>query len=128
MSPLLTRPRAVPDERVRHVAIAVGLGVVGVLVLMLLFALVRAPDSVEHLRVVNSSPDAVDVSVSATPHGPRYLLGTLDPNTSTVIRDVPDVGSNWVFHFADAGHSVGTRTTTRDSLANDSWEVSVPRE
>jgi hypothetical protein len=129
MSPVLTRPErspAVRPDRSHLVLAAIGALVAVVVLLQGLAVLVRGPEFVTRVSVLNATPYPVDVSVRS-PHDPGEIgLGTAPGRGHVDVREVVDQGDRWVFHFTAGPHEGGTLELSRSQLKREGWRVEVP--
>ncbi|HEY8525271.1 MAG TPA: hypothetical protein VIL48_09920 [Acidimicrobiales bacterium] len=87
----------------------------------------RGPDRVDRVAVENPHPWYVSVNVRGGDDDGWLPVGAVERESSQSYRDVIDQGPTWTFRFAYAGHTADLHVT-RDQLAEDGWQVTVPRE
>jgi hypothetical protein len=126
MSSLLTQARSVPLRQVRSRFVAgVFVAAAAVLVFAGTLALLRRPDFVDHVTVVNRTKHAIDVDVDPG-NGHEWMgLGGVEPRSTIRIDDVIDQGETWVFQMRNGGALVDEITVSRDQLKADGWRVVV---
>jgi hypothetical protein len=87
--------------------------------------LVRQPESLGHVTIVNPTEQAVDVDAKA-PGGPWLPLAAVDPKTTTTVTDVVDVGGPWIIRYRTSGNTVAVVRRSHDDLAHSHWRIVVP--
>jgi hypothetical protein len=87
--------------------------------------LVVEPDELGSVRVVNPVEQSVDVDVKQ-PGGPWLPLAALDPQSTTTVYDVVDVGGTWIIRFRTATDVLAQVHRSHDSLEHDAWRIVVP--
>jgi hypothetical protein len=125
MTPVLTRPSPANTRR-PEVALAIAaLVVVAASTLFAAFTLVRSPDQVDRVTVVNRLEDEVDVDVVAA-DGTRLALTVAPPTTATRVTEVVDQGDAWTFEVSGPDGVVGRIRLSGAELAAAGWRVVIP--
>ena len=106
---------------------AVGLFLGAAVLAVLIVAPSLAPASyVARLAIDNPTAFDVNVDVADGEGGGWFPLGTLDRERETVLEEVIDPGSTWVFRFSYAGVAGGELTVSRSELRGAGWQLAVP--
>jgi hypothetical protein len=123
-SVLVHPPEAAPRSR-RLALIAAGV-VVSLALLAGMFALVRRPDFVPRVTIVNRTGTPLQVDVAAGPHDAILPLGVVESHSTDSFLDVVDQGDVWYVHVTDTGNGARTLHFTRDQLRRANWHVTIP--
>jgi hypothetical protein len=123
---VLTPPRR-PSARLAGAAIVL---VVLVLSVGVLFALARLDvgesTTYRRLTVDNPSPYNVNIQVAGRERQGWLDLGSFPRQGRRTVEEVADQGLEWVFRFSYGGVDAGVLVISRDQLARDGWETTVP--
>ena len=87
--------------------------------------LVREPDTVAKVQIVNPVDDAVDVDVMQ-PGGPWLPVAVVEPQSTTTAYDVVDDGGPWIVRFKVSDEVLGTVRLSHERLARAKWRITVP--
>jgi hypothetical protein len=128
MSPVLTRPSDARVKRRSDLLMVVGAAIAGVAALLGAFALVRAPDVVTDVTLVNRTGEMLDVDVRGESDGELVALAVLPPRGNVQVPDVVDQGDTWVFEVSREGRALGNIRLTRAQLERDGWRVVLPAQ
>ena len=90
--------------------------------------LLRGPQFVERISVVNPSPYDIHVEVTGQDRDGWLSVTTADHGSTGVGREVADQGPVWIFRFLAQGRDCGELRITRRDLAQASWSFEVPAE
>lgn len=88
-------------------------------------SMIADPPKISRLTLVNPTPYPVDVQVTAALPDGWMELGTAQPGTTTVVQDVIDQGSTWLFRFTTDGYDGGQLQLGRDDLVGSRWRVTI---
>jgi hypothetical protein len=106
---------------------ALGLFLGAAVLAVLIVAPSLAPASyVARLAIDNPTAFDVNVDVASGEGGGWFPLGTLDREKESVLEEVVDPGSTWVFRFSYAGVQAGELTVSRSELQGAGWQLAVP--
>jgi hypothetical protein len=95
-------------------------------VLMALAAhLVREPTNIGQVTVVNPVEQGVDVDVKQ-PGGSWLPLAAVEPQSTTAVYDVVDVGGPWIIRYSISGEVLAQVERSHDDLARAHWRITVP--
>jgi hypothetical protein len=126
MNPMLTREPATPVVRAPGYLAAALVVVLGVGVIAGLLGVVRDPDTIDRVSIVNPTPYLLDIDVGAAGNPGRVALGIIEADATTTTPDVLDQGDRWVVRVSFAGHEVATVTRSRAELEDAGWRVTLP--
>ena len=87
--------------------------------------LVREPDTVAKVQIVNPVQDAVDVDVRQA-GGPWLPLAVVEPQSTITAYDVVDDGGPWIVRFKISGEVLSTVRLSHERLARANWRIAVP--
>ena len=87
--------------------------------------LVREPDTVAKVQIVNPVEEAVDVDVMQ-PGGPWQPVAVVEPQSTTTAYDVVDEGGPWIVRFKISDKDLATVRISRERLARANWRITVP--
>jgi len=88
--------------------------------------LLRGPQFVERVSVVNPSPYDIHVEVTGQDRGGWLSVTTADHGATGVGREVVDQGPVWIFRFLAQGRDGGELRISRRDLAQAGWSFEVP--
>jgi hypothetical protein len=88
--------------------------------------LVRSPDFVELVVVVNRTPYNLDVDVTGADRDGWMPMSVATGRSSTTTQDVVDQHDTWIFRFSHEGAHGGEIELARSELARNGWRVVVP--
>ena len=125
MDTMVTRPPQSPGRSWRGIAAVVAVAVAALLAFVALGGLVRDPDTVPRIRVVNQRDDLVDVLVR-TGDGSLLPVALVDPQRTDVAHDIVDQGQEWTFVVQVSDRTVDRIPLTRAQLERSDWTVTVP--
>ena len=120
----------VAPSRVRHVR---NLSWVGPALVFLFAAVLMAgaaflvvePRELDSVQLVNPVEQPIDVDVKQ-PGGPWLAIAALEPQSTTTVHDVVDVGDQWVIRFRASDEVLARVHRTQDDLEKDDWRIVVP--
>jgi hypothetical protein len=87
--------------------------------------LVREPETVAKVQIVNPVADAVDVDVMQ-PGGPWLPLAIVEPQSTATAYDVVDDGGPWIVRYKVSGEVLTTVRISHERLARTNWRLTVP--
>jgi hypothetical protein len=123
---VLTPPRP-PSARLASAAIVL---VVVAATVGVLFALARIDPgestAYRRLTVDNPSPYNVNIEVAGTDRAGWLDVGSFRREERRTVEEVADQGREWVFRFSYGGVDAGELVLSRDRLARDGWNITVP--
>lgn len=125
MDTIVARPPQSPRSPWRGVVAAVAVAVVALLAFVALDGLVRDPDTVPRIRIVNQRDDLVDVLVR-TGDGSLLPVALVDPQRTDIAHDIFDQGEDWTFVVQVSDRTVDRIHLTRAQLERSDWTVTVP--
>jgi hypothetical protein len=106
---------------------AVGLFLGAAVLAVLIVAPSLAPASlVARLAIDNPTAFDINVDVAGGEGGGWFPLGTIDRETESVLEEVVDPGSTWVFRFSYGGVDGGELAVSRSELRGAGWQLAVP--
>ncbi len=116
----------VPLQRSRQ---AIGTAAAAVVVLVTVLAvspLLRGPNFVPHLTLVNPTAYEVNVEASGSSGAGWIDLGTVPREREVALEGVADEGQEWTFRFSSGGVFASEMVLSRADLEHDNWRVSIP--
>jgi hypothetical protein len=120
------KPLPMPLERSRE---AVGSAIGGAVILILVLAvipLLRTPQLVPRVTLVNATSYQVNVDATGAAHDGWVDLGSVPREREVSLEGVADEGREWTFRFTSAGVYAGEMILARADLERDHWRVNVP--
>ena len=126
MAPVLTTHRPLPVRDLRRVLGGVALGVVVAVLLVALFGLVEAPDTVDRVTIENRTATQVEVGVSEPGEHAVLWLAAVDAGSTAVVEDVLDTSGDWIVRAEHAGDRIGAVRVPRSDLAHGGWRLVIP--
>ena len=89
--------------------------------------LLDEPSELGSVQIVNPVERSVDVDVKQ-PGGPWLPLAAVEPQSTTTVYDVVDVGGEWVIRFrvSDRPRVLAKVRRSHDNLDQDHWRIVVP--
>jgi hypothetical protein len=87
--------------------------------------LVRQPETVGRVTIVNPVEDAVDVDVRQ-PGGPWLPLAAVDAQSTTTVYDVVDASGPWIVRFTVSDEALATMRLSHERLERANWRIVVP--
>jgi hypothetical protein len=129
MSPVLTRPRprSRPALLSREVLVVVLAGAIAFAAFVGIQAVLRGPELVDRVSVVNETPYLVDIEVTGNARDGWLELGPVSPGETHNFGSVVDQGGEWIFHITTGPHDGGEYSVTKAELERGHWVVSIPR-
>ena len=130
MSPVLTRPRprSKPALLSREVLVVVLAGAIAVAAFVAIQAVLRGPELVDRVSVVNETPYLVDIEVTGNARDGWLELGPLSPGETHNFRNVVDQGNQWIFHVTTGPHDGGEFSVRKAELERARWDVAIPAD
>jgi hypothetical protein len=126
MNQIRVEPAPANVRRVGQVAQLAGIALALAAMIGLGAWLVRSPDFVDRVVVVNRTPDNLDVDVSGGDRDGWTPISVASGQSSTTTKDVVDQGDTWIFRFTREGVVGGELEVARSRLAENGWRVVVP--
>jgi hypothetical protein len=124
---LLERAHPTPTHRARRLIGQMAGVAVGLAALFGALQLTRGPEFVSHVDIVNRTEFQLNAQVTDAHRDGWLGLRVVQPESTTIVRDVIDQGDAWIFQFSRAGTTAGELRVTRDQLENDDWQIVVPK-
>ncbi len=115
-------PRALPKIGLAA-GIAAGLGL-----LLVCASLLRVPQYVAKLAVINPSVYQVNLEVADAERAGWLDLGAVESESTTTLEETIDQGKQWVFRFSYGGVQAGETTIARSELKANGWKLTIPSE
>jgi hypothetical protein len=130
MSPVLTRPRprSRPALLSREMLVLVLAGAIAVAAFVGIQAVLRGPELVDRVHVVNETPYLVDVEVTGSTRDGWLKLGPVSPGETHNFGNVVDQGDEWILHVTTRPHDGGEFSVTKAELERELWRVTIPPE
>ena len=130
MSPVLTRPRprSKPALLSREVLVVVLASAIAVAAFVAIQAVLRGPELVDRVSVVNETPYLVDIEVTGNARDGWLELGPLSPGETHNFRNVVDQGNEWIFHVTTGPHDGGEFSVRKAELERARWDVTIPAD
>ena len=128
MSPVLTRPRprSKPALLSREVLVVVLASAIAVAAFVAIQAVLRGPELVDRVSVVNETPYLVDIEVTGNARDGWLELGPLSPGETHNFRNVVDQGDEWIFHVTTGPHDGGEFSVRKAELERARWDAAIP--
>ncbi|HXY94521.1 MAG TPA: hypothetical protein VEP49_18730 [Acidimicrobiia bacterium] len=126
MNQLLIEPAPAHVRRVGDMARIAGIVILVVVLIAIGMVLVRGPDFVARVTVVNTSPYDLDIDVTTGARDGWLPLSVATANTTTSTQEVVDQGDTWIIRFSHEGSTIDEVTTSRAELARNHWRITVP--
>jgi hypothetical protein len=126
MNQILIEPAPANVRRFGQLARWAGVALALVAMIGLGAWLVRAPDFVDHVVVVNRTPYTLDVDVTGVDRNTWMPMSVATGGTSTSTKDVIEQHDTWIFRFSNEGVIGGELSVSRSRLAGNGWRVVVP--
>lgn len=101
-------------------------GAAVLLLVLAVFPLLRGPDFVPHLMLVNPTSYQVNVEATGANDGGWLDLGTVPREREVALQGVVNQGQDWTFRFTSGGVYAGEMTLSRADLEREHWRVTVP--
>jgi len=130
MSPVLTRPRprSRPALLSREMLLLVLAGAIAVAAFVGIQAVLRGPELVDRVHVVNETPYLVDVEVTGSARDGWLELGPVSPGETHNFGSVVHQGDEWIFHITTGPHDGGELSVRRAELERELWRITIPLE
>jgi hypothetical protein len=130
MSPVLTRPRprSQPALLSREVLVVLLAGAIAVATFVGIQAVLRGPELVDRVHVVNETPYLVDVEVTGSARDGWLKLGPVSPGETHNFGNVVDQGDEWIFHITTGPHDGGEFSIKKAELERELWRITIPLE
>lgn len=128
MTPTLTRPRFAPVRNV-GASLLVGTAVAGVIILaFVMLSAMQLPSFVSRLTVANPTLYGIEIDVQGADGDGWVALGTFSRESVRNTYEVIDQGRTWTVRFRAGGLDAGRMTISRETLEDNRWRLTVPRE
>ena len=82
--------------------------------------------TVAQVSIVNNTSYALDVQVAGAGKNGWTGITTAERNQTTVVQDVVDQGTTWVFRVRSQGVEGGELTFSKAALERAAWKVVIP--
>jgi hypothetical protein len=109
------------------VLVVVLAGAIAVAAFVGIQAMLRGPEFVDRVSVVNETPYLVDIEVTDDARDGWLELGPVSPGETHNFGSVVDQGDEWIFHITTGPHDGGEYSATKAELERGRWVVAIPR-
>ena len=97
-----------------------------VLIATIMPRLLANTPTVPEITLVNRTKYAMHVQATDSARDGWTGMGTVERQDTTVVRDVVDQGSEWIFHFESQGVDGGEVRYGENDLVRSGWKVVIP--